>query len=536
MANARLTAIEIERFKSYRKRTRIELAPLTVLLGRNNSGKSTLIQALLLLKQTLALPRPEVPLHLEGTVDAVSLRELTFGWPDGSQVEGPSLSLEWSSTVDVRDALQQAHWPDTSELARNTGLEWLYNEYPDLSHHPVQTRLELRYIESNGKTILTHIRLSSIQEPSHPSFELKRQEDGQYLCFWESEVWNGLQRADKLSVELEHFIPYLFRTRTLGPRDSQRSWSNAFLLLFAQPLDDLKSILTGLSYLGSARTLPHTLYRPATVPPEEIGVSGEYAAQMLHARRSDTVHYLPPLDLQGDQVMIPDMVVEGNLFDSVNKVMHHLGVDASLSIIDVKDIGFRLLFGRAGLQHVGRGLSFLLPVIQLGLLSDPLRFKPMGTVSLEQYESQCSSYGHCALEEPESHLHPKVQTRLAHWLVTLAMARRQLLVETHSDHLVRRLRGLMARASAGSELENWLSKNVRILLIEQTKGESTVKVAHLTKQGGMEEWPSDFMDEATGEERAIYHAALDKPEEVTEETPPEDALPIEHDVGEEPEP
>jgi predicted ATPase len=42
--------------------------------------------------------------------------------------------------------------------------------------------------------------------------------------------------------------------------------------------------------------------------------------------------------------------------------------------------------------------------------------------------------------------HPKVQTRLAHWFVALAMARRQFLVETHSDHLVRRLRGLAARA------------------------------------------------------------------------------------------
>lgn len=536
MANARLTAIEIERFKSYRERTRVELTPLTVLLGRNNSGKSTLIQALLLLKQTLALPRPEVPLHLEGMVDALSLRELTYGWPEGPEIEGPSFSLEWTSTVDVDAAREQARWPDLDELAGNTGLSWLLQDCP--SSRSVTTRLDLKYAESQGKTILESITLSSLQDPSRPIFYLQRESSGQYDCFWHSQVWQDFQHAGKLSVELEHFLPYLLiERRNVGPRDRQRSWYNAFLLLFAQPLEDLKALLTGFSYLGSMRTLPPSLYRPATVPPEEIGISGEYAAQMLHARRSDAVHYLPPLQVKDEQIDIPDTLRENSLADGVNDVLHALGVDASLDIEDVKDVGFRLLFGRANLQHVGRGLSYLLPVIQLGLISDPLRFKSKGALGIEEYQLECSSYGHCAFEEPEAHLHPKIQTRLAHWLVALAMSRRQLLVETHSDHLIRRLRGLMARAGAGTELEQWLLENVRVLQIEQRDGESEVRVARLTTRGGLEEWPSDFMDEATGEERSIYHAALDKPEEsVEEDAPPPDESPVEHDMGEEPEP
>ena len=79
MSRAKLLAIEVERFKSFDKRTRVELAPLTVVLGRNNSGKSSLIQALLLLKQTLADVRPNVVLKLDGAVEAFNLRELTFG-------------------------------------------------------------------------------------------------------------------------------------------------------------------------------------------------------------------------------------------------------------------------------------------------------------------------------------------------------------------------------------------------------------------------------------------------------------------------
>ena len=183
---------------------------------------------------------------------------------------------------------------------------------------------------------------------------------------------------------------------------------------------------------------------------------------------------------------------------------------------------------------MGRGISYLLPVVELGLLADPLRFEPgVGDTSLAEYERACPHYTHCALEEPEAHLHPKVQTRLAHWLVSLAMARRQLLVETHSDHLVRRLRGLVARAKPGSELEQWLLENVRVLQVEQQPdGQSFVKSEKLTPQGSLEDWPADFMDEATDEERAIYEASLDKPAEPV--APEPDLGEVEHDVGEEP--
>jgi hypothetical protein len=85
VANARLLSLTLERFKSYSEATTIEFSPLTVILGRNNSGKSSIIQALLLLKQTLALPRPEVPLHLEGS----SMRSTCGRLPMAGRPRGP---------------------------------------------------------------------------------------------------------------------------------------------------------------------------------------------------------------------------------------------------------------------------------------------------------------------------------------------------------------------------------------------------------------------------------------------------------------
>src|SRR5262249_18547047 len=151
----------------------------------------------------------------------------------------------------------------------------------------------------------------------------------------------GEEDVTKFRVELDHFLPYLLINRSnVGPRDRQRSWHNAFLLLFAQPLDDLKMLLSGFSYLGSMRMPPPSLYQPVTVPPEEIGASGEYAAQMLHARRTDRVHYLPPLRIDQDTVEVPGGVRSRNLVEAVNDVLADLGVDSSLHIDDVKDVGF----------------------------------------------------------------------------------------------------------------------------------------------------------------------------------------------------
>jgi len=526
MPNARLISLTLERFKSYRDATTIEFSPLTVILGRNNSGKSSIIQALLLLKQTLALPRPEVPLHLEGFVDALNLRELTFGWPaKGADVAGPKISVRWVSEVSLVERAVEGQVWISKEMLAGTGIDLPVRESGDTA---LITELTIDTAEQHGRTTIRRLTLQSgTQSDSlHPLFTFTLRASGGYQCSFVTDPDPGLVFA------LDHFVPYL----DVGGRWASLRHSAAhaaFFMVVAPPLEDLKRLLANLAYLGSSRAQPATLYRPATVPPDDIGVSGEYAAQLLHARQSEQVHYLPPVQVTHDSVTLPDVVRSRSLFDAVNDVFAALGVDASLHLDDVKDVGFRLLFGKASLQHVGRGLSYLLPVVQLGLIADPLRFGPDSQdMSLHEYGEKCEEYTHCALEEPEAHLHPKVQTRLAHWLVALAMARRQIIVETHSDHLVRRLRGLVARAQPGSAAEAWLLANVRVLLVEQEDGRSILKNATLTAQGGLETWPADFMDEATDEERSIYDAALDKPGAPGEPLPP--IAEVVDDAGEEP--
>ncbi|MHA7600673.1 AAA family ATPase [Alicycliphilus sp. T452] len=513
MTAARIVSLEVTNFKSIYDRTRIEFGALTVLLGKNNSGKSTITQALLLLKQTLELARVETPLHLDGYVKAIGLRELISGWPPISEevVQGPIFAIEWTSTVDVPKALVESENPDVATLAERGGIPWLKTETKNKNLR-LTTRMELNYSDRKGKVTLDKIAFSSKSgtdlsgsEPFNAEVETIRNLDGRFDCSW------GGHLRKKIEVNVHHFFPGLsVDKRNIGPRHTERSLANAFNILFAQPFDDLEEILKGFFFLSSTRSLPPPLYPPASSETDNIGVSGEFAAQLLYAHQNDPVHYMFPDFLDSNSAAVPR---ERGLRDAINEVLTGLGIETPLSIEEFEKIGFRLMFGNATLSHVGRGLTYLLPIVQLGLFSDPNRFKHSGTSPI--FEDNVS-VRLCAFEEPESHLHPKVQARLATWFVALAQANRQVIVETHSDHLIRKLRLTIADAISESDFERWLSENVRIIYVAQNDGKTIVESSPLRKDGGLDIWPEDFMDAATTGEQQIYMASLAK------DGPPED--------------
>lgn len=530
MSRAKLLSVSLERFKSYGTVTEFELKPLTVVVGRNNSGKSTVIQALLLLKQSLKQPNSSVPLHLEGLVDALSLRELTTNWPtELTATTGPRIRLKWSAAVDVQRFLRDAKNPQREELSKHTGIQFTESQ----RSASVITTLDLSFGEVSGQPTLGAFHLASApSEFSSHGVDVwgSRDANQEWIFDW-SFGEERLVRSTKLEVGVDKFVPYAaIDRRNVGPRDRQRAFHNAFLLLFSEPLEDLTRALESMTYLRSIREAPPSVYRPGSGSSDEIGVSGEEAAKLLHARKTDCVHYPRPLKVEASAAHVPTQIEQRPLLDAVNDVLTELGVAGTVRIDDIRDVGFRLLFGNATLQHVGRGLTYLLPIIEYGLITDPLRWKKSDARTIDEYLAALDHFTLAAIEEPEAHLHPKVQSRLAHWLVALAMSGRRLIVETHSDHFVRRLRGIAARAAPGSALEQWIKDNVAIYMVEQgDDGMSTAKRATLTNVGRIDAWPSDFMDEATDEERAIADAALDK----TPEPSTPSAFTVEH-MGDEP--
>lgn len=120
-------------------------------------------------------------------------------------------------------------------------------------------------------------------------------------------------------------------------------------------------------------------------------------------------------------------------------------------------------------QNVGFGITHTLPIVTAILSAKP--------------------YDIIIIENPETHLHPRGQSRLAHLFAKAAQNNVQLFIETHSDHIVNGLRVAVKKNLIDKEKVylNYFSKTEQNL----TKIEKII----VQKGGGLENWPDGFFDE-----------------------------------------
>ncbi|MCY4622709.1 MAG: AAA family ATPase [bacterium] len=138
------------------------------------------------------------------------------------------------------------------------------------------------------------------------------------------------------------------------------------------------------------------------------------------------------------------------------------------------------------LASVGVGVSQVLPVILLCLLSEPADV--------------------LILEQPDLHLHPALQKRMADFLLTFVCAGRQILVETHSDHLVNQLRTQVA-ADESDETR----KLVKLIFAEQTDGITTYRESPINEYGGLSRTGrTDFSTSAPGRPKTSSATACER--------------------------
>ena len=134
------------------------------------------------------------------------------------------------------------------------------------------------------------------------------------------------------------------------------------------------------------------------------------------------------------------------------------------------------------LTDVGFGVSQVLPALVL------LYYVPEGSTVL--------------MEQPEIHLHPRVQSGLADVMLSVAAARNvQIIVESHSEHLMRRLQRRVAEKEAPSE-------DVRLYFVETKRGVAQASDLALNEWGEIENWPREFFGDEMGEIAAITKASL----------------------------
>ncbi len=196
-----------------------------------------------------------------------------------------------------------------------------------------------------------------------------------------------------------------------------------------------------------------------------LGKCGEYTAAVLYARKDDVVRVPLP---GGRETQVP-------LGDATNQWLKWFGLADDVTAqsarrtidLSVNPPGTAM---SVDLASVGVGVSQVLPVILLCLLS-----KPADVLILEQ---------------PELHLHPALQKQMADFLLTFVCAGRQILVETHSDHLVNQLRNQVT-----ADETDEARKLVKLIFAEQTDGITTYRESEINEYGGLsEDWPDGFLD------------------------------------------
>ena len=96
-----------------------------------------------------------------------------------------------------------------------------------------------------------------------------------------------------------------------------------------------------------------------------------------------------------------------------------------------------------------------------------------------------------AIEQPELHLNPALQVRIAEFLASMARVGKTLMIETHSEHIVNALRVLAAEDPGGE-----LAAECQIVYIDIESGGPILRQLQVQANGSVPEWPRSFMGEA----------------------------------------
>ncbi|MCL6590796.1 MAG: DUF3696 domain-containing protein [Firmicutes bacterium] len=252
-----------------------------------------------------------------------------------------------------------------------------------------------------------------------------------------------------------------------------------------------------VKYLGPLRDEPKPLYPLELSPnPTDVGLRGELTAAVLDLYKNQLIYYLPSSHFQSQDVNTEKSL--RTLESAVADWLKYLGVADNVKSQDRGKLGHELKVTLTDtgkphdLTHVGVGVSQVLPILVSCLLAEP------DTTLI--------------FEQPELHLHPKVQTLLGDFFLSMALLGKQCLIETHSEYLINRLR---LRAAA-APLEKDLTSRMKLYFVEKNEDTSTFREVVINEYGAILDWPEGFFDQSQLEAERILRAATKKRKEQRE--------------------
>lgn len=438
-----LTNLRLKNFKAFESIS-VDLPPIVILLGPNNSGKSSLIAALRILVQTAESHDTAVPLLLNGLLgDFGTYKDVVYGNHRGRPFE-----IELSFTPPKR-------------LARHTGAG------------PITCNLEYKHRTKRRETIL---RTASFDISGQPIIRLEysfSSERHLVASLLGQEVQPALKAPLAEQLNVRHFAPYMYTPYELDADTKLGEFLASFnrdrLRLPTWVGRSIIEALYRIDYLGPMREPPQRTYLFTGERRRRIGPSGEHAAPsfMLDEMRG------------GED--------EASMSQKTNDWLRaaDIGQEVEIEMLSDRHYELRVTHSVTGesenISDVGYGNSQVLPVILGGY-----RLQQGGTYLVEQ---------------PEIHLHPRAASELGTYFVNLYEAGKQSMVETHSEYLVLRLQRHVAEGDVPPD-----DVGVYYIHPEEEAGKIAKRMQLDDRGRFVNEWPEGFFPERLSEAEDIARA------------------------------
>lgn len=454
-----LEQLRIKNFKGWEDTGVIRMAPITLFFGVNSSGKSSIGQFLMMLKQTVESSDRKAVFYPGGKRSVVQLgsyqemvyqrnpsKKISFdykwGLPESLKFKDPISGKPYSASDLSFSAEVGPGQGDEHSLALYTFLYQLFKEQEEILSIGMDRnpRKETEY-----KVDAKHYALKRKQGRAwYPGAPIR-------FYGFPDEVVAYHQNADFVrELNLSH--EKLFRS---------------------------------LCYLGPLRTKTERLYSWAGIEPESVGYSGENTIAAILASRKRRIGLAYKRRRKMFEEIISIKLKEMGLIEDFK--VDPISEQRQEYEVKVKTKGSR---DWVDLPDVGFGISQVLPVLVQCF------YAPHNSIII--------------MEQPEIHLHPSAQAALADVMIDVINSREdgsdrkiQLIIETHSEHFLRRLQRRIA--------EDVISqKRVSAYFADVSRTPASLEPLHIDIFGNIRNWPENFFGDEMGDITAQAKAGMGK--------------------------
>jgi len=292
----------------------------------------------------------------------------------------------------------------------------------------------------------------------------------------------------QLSVVLDGLLPARLYARIHQEKDKQEkvpTESKDRWNIYPLPphidaaIKSLTTQLTRIHYLGPLRAPAKRYYVTSSDSLPLMDPAGEFLPYLLALEDEPKVMFIPPRQKQPQKIGLFTaldhwlyFIRTGETKQMQEQQSHEVRASSMKGVLVELEVPSPKDSTPHSLADSGFGYSQLLPILVRGLMA--LRKDTM------------------IVEQPELHLNPGVQIRLAEFFVSLVLAGKQVLLETHSEHMVNAIRVLVAEQDDGT-----LTGRCNIFYIRACGDGPQVQTLSIGANGTVPEWPYEFFGEAS---------------------------------------